>query len=140
MAANPADFLHDRAACDEATASLNLELRDYKHEDDNQEFDAETDATQAASIARRLAKAITDVERHTADLARPDNDDAEKRRLQRALIAATALRDRLQIASTAHTGAPAYLAAVKGDQTDGQVAVLTAAIAGVLAHRDTLSK
>lgn len=139
MAADPAKTLKTWADCDAATAGLNLELRTYEHRDYNLTYADENAAAQATTNAARLAKATADVARYTEDLARPGQTPAEKTRTQRALITATAQRDRYTLTSEALTGSSAYLADVDADQIDGQVAILTAAKAAVAAHRATLS-
>lgn len=126
------------ADCDEALDSLTIEREAYEHRTDNIEY-ADTVAGRAAALtAARLAKATDDVTRYTADAARAGITPVEKRRAQTALITATATRDRLVLTTTAQTGSEAYLSEVDTDQIEGQVAVLTARINEVMAHRATL--
>ncbi|GAB3588384.1 hypothetical protein [Hymenobacter daeguensis] len=131
-------LLTTRAECDEALENLTIERESYEHRSGNIDY-ADTVASRAATTtAARLAKATDDVARYTADAARAGITPVEKRRAQAALITATATRDRLALATTTQTGSEAYLSEVDADQIEGQVAVLTARINEVTAHRATL--
>ncbi|GAA4041660.1 hypothetical protein GCM10022409_29590 [Hymenobacter glaciei] len=131
--------LTTRAECDEALKGLAAELATYQHHDYNTTYADGLAETRATTTAARLAKATDDVAHYTAEAARTGLTPVELRRAQGALITATAQRDRLALATTALTGAPAYLSDVDADQIDSQIAVLTAAQTAVTAHRPTLT-
>lgn len=129
--------LTTRAECDAALVLLAAKLAIFQHRDDNITFADDQATARASSTAARLAKAIDDVARYTADVARPGITAVEKLRAQNGLISATAQRDHLALATSAQTGADAYMVDVAADQVDSQIAVLTASQAAVTAHRAT---
>ena len=137
MAAN-VNLLQTQAQCDEALDSLNREKRMYERRDYNQAYTDTEAADRATTTAAQLSKAEDDVTRYTTDVARTGLSASEMRTAQRALINATARRDRLRLTSEAVTGAAAYLADVDADQVDAQLATLQTAIAEVTAHRATV--
>jgi len=131
--------LTTKAMCGEVLDRLGIKLTTYEHQTSNIDYAEEVAGRTATNTATRLAKATADVTRYTTDVARPGQTPVELRRAQSALITATAQRDHLALDTTAQTGSEAYLDEVATDQLDGQVAVITARIAEVTAHRDTLS-
>ncbi len=137
MPANPTT-LTTRAECDEALASLQLELAAYQHRTSNQAYADEQAGRQAGTTAARLAKATADVAHYTAEAARPGLTPTELRSAKNALITATAQRDRLGLASAAQTGSAAYLSDIDADQVNAQVVVLTGAIAQATARKAAL--
>ena len=130
--------LTTRAECDEALTGLAAELASYQHRGSNITWADDQTTSRATTTATRLAKATADVAHYTTEVARTGQTAVELRRVQGALITATAQRDHLALATTALTGATAYLADVDADQVDGQIAILTAAQTAVTAHRATL--
>jgi hypothetical protein len=132
-------LLKTRVDCDAALASLRKEKATYAHRDYNQSY-TETQATdRATTLAAQHAKALDDVARYTADVARTGLTKQEQTTARRNLITATARRDSLALSMEGVSGADAYLAGVDSDQVDAQIATLDAAIQEVLGHQATLS-
>ena len=137
MAANT-DLLTTKAECDTALDSLTKEKAAYQHRDGNQAYADGVADDRATTVAVRLAKALDDVARYTADVARTGLTPVEIRTAKRALIAATSRRDNLQLSSEATTGPTAFLAEVDADQVDAQIAALDVAIQAVQARKAAL--
>lgn len=131
-------LLTTRAECDLTLASLTKEKAAYARRDYNQTYFDSAATDRATTTAAQLAKAKDDVTRYTADVARVGLTPAELRASQRALIAATARRDNLQLSNDTLTGDAAYLADVDADQVDAQLATLEAAMQAVTARRAAL--
>ena len=138
MAAN-VNLLKTKAECDVALASLIKEKGTYTHRDDNQAYADEVATDRATTVAKELTKALDRVAHYTTEVARTGLSPAELLAARRALIAATARRDNLQLSTEAVTGPDAYLADVDDDQVDAQIATLDKAIQDVTKHKDTLS-
>lgn len=138
MSAN-VNLLTTRAECDEALASLTREKASYDRSEYNDTYADNAAAYTASTNAKKLAKAEADVVRYTADAARTDVSPAELHAAKRALIDATARREKLLLSDPAATGPAAYLGEVNDDQNDGQLGILQGAIDDVKAHKDTLS-
>lgn len=132
-------LLTNRAECDAATADLDFELLTYTTRDANLDLaDLRADRSQATSTGQLalLDGKITAAESLLAAtgiapaLLEATTDDLALLRAQRTKLAK---RNRLS------TGTTRFLASVDAQQVTDQVATLTTAKAGVVAHRATLS-
>jgi hypothetical protein len=132
-------LLTDRAECDAATADLDFELLTSTTRDANLDLaDLRADRSQASSTGQLavLDGKITAAESLIAAtgiapaLLEATTDDLALLRAQRTKLAK---RNRLS------TGTTRFLASVDAQQIADQVATLTAAKAGVVTHRATLT-
>jgi len=132
------NLLLTRADCVLAKEALEAELDGYQNRDQNDAYQDRREGRTEGSAAARLATVTGQVTYLQAQLARTDLSAAERVRNEGLLDSATYQQRRLNRRTTGGGGAPAYLGEVDNDQTDGQVAILTAAIAAAQTRHDAL--
>ena len=131
--------LTNRPQCDEVLSSLEAELAGYQIRDNNQGHAETRSAHTDATKAKRLADVQSDIDLYEYNLAKPGLSDDRREEYASKLRRAIDKRDNLNDRSGGQKPTQRVLAAVDAQQVDAQVAVLTAAIQQVRAHRDTLS-
>jgi hypothetical protein len=130
--------LKTRAQCLEAKASLEAELDGYQNRDENLAFQDRREGRAGASAASRLSTVTDRVAYLNDQLARPDLTAADRRRYEDQLLTANYQKARLQNRTADNGGSAAFLADVDADQVDGNVALLTGAVAAVQTRHDVL--
>lgn len=133
------NLLKTRPQCIAAKASLEAELDNYNNRDQNLDFHDRQAVRSETSVASRLATAISQLAYANQELARPDLSDADRKSNKTREMTARHLKERLENQSEEEGGTIAFLADVKADQVDGQVAILMAAIAATQTRHDALS-
>lgn len=132
------NLLKTRPQCVTAKASLEAELDGYSNKDQNLGFQDRQAGRSEASVASRLATATSQLAYFTGQLARPDLSDVDRRRYTGSQLSARFQKERLDLRAADEGGSDAFLADVDADQIDGQVAILTAAIAAAQTRHDAL--
>ncbi|MDO7875289.1 hypothetical protein Q5H93_11140 [Hymenobacter sp. ASUV-10] len=132
-------LLKTRAECITAKTALEAELDGYQNRDQNDDFQDRQAGRAQASLSSRLTTATNRVTYLDGQLARPDLSDADRARYEDEHLTATYQKARLAKRAAASGGAPAFLEQVDETQVDGQVAILSQAIADVQVHHDGLS-
>ena len=131
-------LLKTRAQCLAAKASLEAELDSYSNRDTNLDFHDRQAVRSETSVASRLATATSQLAYATQELARPDLSDADLKRYKAQQMTARHQKERLESQAEEEGGTSAFLADVDADQVDGQVAILTSAIAAAQTRHDAL--
>ncbi len=132
------NLLKTRPQCMAAKASLEAELDGYQNRDRSLEYQDRQAGRAEASVASRLATATGQLEYATEQLARPDLSEADRKRYKTQQLTARHQKERLESRAEDEGGTAASLAEVDADQVDGQVAVLSGAIAAVQTCHDAL--
>ena len=132
-------FLTTRAECDAATADVEFELKTFSYRDTGLEITDERASRSQAAGAAALAKKDGEIltaqgEAALAGLtALQQQDAADKVELLQAQ------RKQIMKANRTSAGTARFLGTVDAAQVQGQVDVLTTVLAGITAHRPTLS-
>lgn len=121
-----------------AKASLEAELDGYSNRNQNQDFHGRQVDRSEASVASRLATAISQLAYVTQEMVRSDLSDADRKRYKIQQLTARHQKERLESQAEEEGGTSAFLVAVDADQVDGQVAIFTAAIAAAQTRHDAL--
>lgn len=132
------NLLKTRPQCVTAKASLEAELDGYSNRNQNLDFQDRQTGRSETSVASRLATAISQLAYTTQQLARPDLSDTDRQRYKTQQLTARHQKERLESRAEDEGGSNAFLADVDADQVDGQVAILTAAIAAAQTCHDAL--
>ncbi|GAA4365253.1 hypothetical protein GCM10023185_35410 [Hymenobacter saemangeumensis] len=131
-------LLTTRAECDTATTELDFELLTYTTRDANLDLaDMRADRS-LSSTAGQLALLDGRISAAQNLLAAPGIDAALLEKTTDDLALMRAQRTKLAKRNRLSTGTTRFLASVDAQQISDQVATLTAAKAGVAAHRATL--
>ena len=133
------NLLKTRAQCVAAKASLEAELDSYTVRNTNLDFRDRQAERSETSVASRLATATSQLTYATQELARPDLSDVDRSRYKAQQLTARHQKERLESRAEEEGGTTAFLADVDADQVDGQVAILTSAIAATQTRHDALS-
>jgi hypothetical protein len=133
------NLLKTRAQCLAAKASLEAELDSYSNRDQNLAFHDRQATRSETSVASRLATATSQLAYATQELARPDLSDVDRKRYKAQQLTARHQKERLESQSEEEGGTSAFLADVDADQVDGQVTILTSAIAATQTRHDALT-
>ena len=86
-----------------------------------------------------MATATSQLTYATQELARPDLSDTDRSRYKAQQMTARHQKERFESRAEEEGGTTAFLADVDADQVDGQVAILTSAIAATQTRHDALS-
>ena len=132
------NLLKTRAQCLAAKVSLEAELDSYSVRNANLDFQDRQHTRSETSVASRLATATSQLAYATQELARPDLSDVDRKRYKAQQMTARHQKERLESQAEEEGGTTAFLADVNADQVDGQVAILTAAIAATQTRHDAL--
>lgn len=133
------NLLKTRAQCLAAKDALEAELDTYSNRDTNLDFRDRQAERSETSVASRLATATSQLAYATQELARPDLSEVDAKRYKTQQMKARHQKERLESQAEEEGGTAAFLADVNADQVDGQVTVLTAAIAATQTRHDALS-
>ncbi|GAA4045989.1 hypothetical protein GCM10022409_35050 [Hymenobacter glaciei] len=132
------NLLKTRSQCIAAKNSLEAELDSYSVRNTNLDFRDRQAERSETSVASRLATATSQLAYATQELARPDLSDVDRKRYKAQQMTARHQKERLESQAEEEGGTTAFLADVNADQVDGQVAILTAAIAATQTRHDAL--
>ena len=131
--------LKTRADCDEATTKVSLERKTYAAHDLTLEVAGDRAGVTATDAAARLLKVESEIAQKTQYLTNVGLTSSEIEtatdRIAALEVQRTALRKRGRVSS----GVGAFLQSVDADQYDANLAVLDTVLAGIAAHRATLS-
>ena len=130
------NLLKTRAQCLAAKALLEAELDTYSVRNVNLDYQDRQAERAETVVATRLATAISQLAYATKELARPDLSDADHKRYRMQELTARQKKERLEI--QAEEGVNAFVGEVDADQVDGQVEILTRAIAATQVRHDAL--
>ncbi len=127
------------AECDAATADVAFELKTYSHRDTGLDIADERATRSKASGEAALAKKDREIliaqgEAAVAGLTPQQKQDADD-----AVELLEAERKKIMKANRVSAGTARFLGSVDGGQVQAQVDFLTAVLAGIAAHRLTLS-
>ena len=132
-------FLTTWAECDAAKTDVEFELKTFSYRDTGLDLAGERAARSQTSGAAALAKKdgeilIAQGQAAVAGLTPQQQEDAED-----AVELLQAQRKKIVKSNRVSAGTDRFLATVDAAQVQGQVDVLTAALAGIAARRATLS-
>jgi hypothetical protein len=132
------NLLKTRSQCVAAKALLEAELDSFQNRNQNLDYrDRQADRSET-SVTSRLATATSQLTYATQELDRPDLSDVDRKRYKTQQMTARHQKERLESQAEEEGGTSAFLADVDADQVDGQVAILTAAIAAAQTRHDAL--
>ena len=132
-------FLTTWAECDAATVDVSFELKTFSYRDTGLDLAGERASRGQASGAAALAKKDGEIlvaqgQAAVAGLTAQQQQDADD-----AVELLQAQRKRIVKANRVSAGTARFLATVDAAQVQGQVDILTAALAGIVARRATLT-
>ena len=127
------------AECDAATADVNFELKTYSYRDTGLDLaDARADRSQASGAAA-LAKKDGEILTAQGQAALPGLTPQQQQDALDNVELLQAQRKKIMRGNRTSAGTDRFLKTVDAAQVQGQVDVLTAALAGIAAQRATLS-
>ena len=132
-------LLTTQAECDAATAELDFELKTYSTRDANLDLADERGERAQTSATAQLAALDGKIAAAQNLLAAPGIADELRDTTTDDLALLQAQRTKLAKRTRQQAGVRRFLSSVDAQQVADQVATLTAARAGVAAHRATLS-
>ncbi|WP_143069747.1 MULTISPECIES: hypothetical protein [Hymenobacter] len=126
------------AECDAATADVNFELKTYSYRDTGLDLADERADRSQASGAAALAKKDGEILTAQGQAALPGLTPQQQQDALDNLELLQAQRKKIMRSNRSTAGTDRFLKTVDAAQVQGQVDVLTAALAGIAAHRATL--
>ena len=132
-------FLTNWAECDAATVDVTFELKTFSYRDTGLEITDERASRSQASGVAALAKKDGEILIAQGQAAVVGLSPLELQDANDKVELLQAQRKQIMKANRVSAGTARFLGTVDAAQIDGQVAVLTTVLAGIAAHRDTLS-
>ncbi|UOQ52294.1 hypothetical protein [Hymenobacter cellulosivorans] len=127
------------AQCDAATADVTFELKTFTHADSGLDLADDRAARSQASAAAALAKKDKEIAAAERDAAAPGLTPEEQEDADDALDLLRLQRKKIVKNNRANVGTERFLGSVDAGQVQTQVDYLNTVLAGIAAHRDTLS-
>ena len=127
------------AECDAATADVTFELKTFNYRDTGLDIAGERATRSQASGAAALAKKDGEIVTAQAQAALPGLTPQQQQDADDEVELLQAQRKKIMKGNRTSAGTARFLGTVDGAQVQGQVDVLTAALAGITTRRAQLS-